>query len=245
MRILVDLHTHTVASGHAYSTVKEMAQAAGFRELEAIAVTDHGLNFPGGPHEYHFANLAAVPRYLSGVEILRGVEANIINSSGKIDMPTYLLDHLDVVIAGFHEGCGYISGTVEQNTEAMIAALQNPYVHFVSHPGNPDFPVDLEKVAYHAKMLGKALEINNSSFTISRQGSDSRCKQLLSYAKKYQTLLVINSDAHIFSAVGEVSAAVEAVQSAGVGTEQILNTSLNRLKNYLHKHKKIIQSISA
>lgn len=245
MRIAVDLHTHTIASGHAYSTIKEMAQAAGFRELEALAVTDHGLNYPGGPHEMHFANLTALPRYLSGVEILRGVEANIIDQFGRLDMPVSILSRLEVVIAGFHADCGYVAGTVEDNTKAMMAALDNKYVHFICHPGNPDFPVDLEKIAYHAKMTGKALEINNSSFLGSRPGSSPRCRQLLTYLKKYQTLLVLNSDAHIFSAVGEVAAAVEAVQSAGIKEEQILNTSLHRVKNYLQKHKKILQSVSA
>ncbi|ATW26259.1 phosphatase [Candidatus Formimonas warabiya] len=235
MYIRVDLHTHTIASGHAYSTVREMAQEAKMKGLEAIAITDHGLNFPGGPHEYYFANLTAIPRYLAEVEVLKGVEANIIEPSGKIDVPKYLLTGLDVVLAGFHEYCGYISGSVEENTDAMIGALNNPYVHFVSHPGNPDFPVDLEKIAYAASKLGKAIEINNSSFIHSRPGSDTRCRQFLGYAKNYQTLLVVNSDAHISTSVGEVGAALEAIVSTGIGPEQILNSSLERIRNYLNK----------
>ncbi|MDS1029215.1 phosphatase [Bacillota bacterium LX-D] len=245
MHIKADLHTHTIASGHAYSTVQEMAQAASSKGLEALAITDHSLNFPGGPHQYYFENISAIPGNLAGVEILKGVEANIVNTDGEIDMPDYLLRSLDLVVAGFHEKCGYESSTVEENTTAMLNALSKPYVYFISHPGNPKFPVNLEKLAFTAHKLGKAIEVNNSSFLRSRPGSVSRCKQLLEYAKKYQTLLVINSDAHIFTAVGEVNAAIEAVEQAGITSEQVLNASVERLHNYLNKHKNRLISILA
>jgi len=235
MQIKVDLHTHTVASGHAYSTVREMAHTARAKGLDAIAITDHGLNFPGGPHEYYFSNMTAIPRFLGEVEILKGVEANIIDSSGKIDMPKYLLTGLDIVIVGFHENCGYISGSVEENTDAMLGALNNQYVHFISHPGNPEFPVDLEKIAYSASKIGKAIEINSSSLHHSRPGSNSRCQNFLTYAKIYQTLLVVNSDAHIYSSVGDVEHALELIDHVGINQEQILNCTLTRIKSYLNK----------
>lgn len=238
MHIQVDLHTHTLASGHAYSTVREMAKAASIKGLDAIAITDHGLNFPGGPHEYYFANMTAIPRFLAEVEILKGVEANIIDPSGKIDVPKYLLAGLDVVIAGFHENCGYASGSVEENTDAMLGALNNSYVHFISHPGNPDFPVDLEKIAYSASKMDKAIEINSSSLHHSRPGSDARCRHFLIYAKNYQTPLVVNSDAHIYTSVGDVDQALELIANVGIKQEQILNSSLTRVKNYLYKTNK-------
>ena len=42
MEIIADLHTHTIASTHAYSTITEMVQAASAKNLYAIAITDHG-----------------------------------------------------------------------------------------------------------------------------------------------------------------------------------------------------------
>ncbi|MFW5991661.1 MAG: PHP domain-containing protein, partial [Halanaerobiaceae bacterium] len=53
MKIEVDLHMHTLNSGHAYSTITEMAKAAAGQNLKLIAVTDHGPLLPGGPHEYY------------------------------------------------------------------------------------------------------------------------------------------------------------------------------------------------
>jgi len=240
----VDLHTHTVASRHAYSTVKEMAEAAAAKGIKVMGVTDHGLRMPGGPHEYHFANLAAVPRYLMGVEILRGVEANIIDANGRLDMPVSILRHLDLVLAGFHEGCGYESGTVEENTRAMVAALHNPFVHAIVHPGNPDYPVDLERVVLAAKACGKALEINNKSFTTSRPGSKPNCLRLARLAKKYQLMVVINSDAHVFSSVGVCDEALEVAREAGLEPDQILNTSAERSLAYLAYHRSTSPNIT-
>ncbi|MBC7345768.1 MAG: PHP domain-containing protein, partial [Clostridia bacterium] len=118
MQIVADLHTHTVASGHAFSTVKEMAEAAAQQGLHMLAITDHGLAMPGAPHKYYFENLTFCPRFMFGVEILRGVEANIIDYDGNLDMPPELLDRMDIVLAGFHDATGYKKGGIEENTKA-------------------------------------------------------------------------------------------------------------------------------
>ena len=81
-----DLHVHTVASGHAYSTIGEIAVEAGRKGLRLVGMTDHGPALPGGPHPYHFAALRFVPETLHGVRILRGVEANILGP-GQLDLP--------------------------------------------------------------------------------------------------------------------------------------------------------------
>ncbi|MEJ2202017.1 MAG: PHP domain-containing protein [Desulfuromonadaceae bacterium] len=86
-----DLHIHTVGSGHAYSTIAEIAQEAARKGLKMVAMTDHGPALPGGPHAYHFAALRFVPEYLHGVRVLRGIEANIIGI-GQLDLDAALLD---------------------------------------------------------------------------------------------------------------------------------------------------------
>ena len=86
MKIVADLHIHTVSSGHAYSTVMENVRAAADKGLEMIAITDHGPAMPGGPHEYHFGNMQVLPDELFGVRILKGVEANVIDRAGNLDL---------------------------------------------------------------------------------------------------------------------------------------------------------------
>ena len=102
MKIRADLHTHTVASGHAYSTVEEIARAARKKGLKIVAITDHGPKMPDGPHNYYFYNLRALPEKMHGVRILKGVEANIISKNGQLDIDTALLASYEVVIASVH-----------------------------------------------------------------------------------------------------------------------------------------------
>ena len=86
IKLVADLHVHTIASGHAYSTVAEVIEAASQRGLEALALTDHGPSMPGGPYRYYFGNLFVIPEREKNVEILKGVEANIIGRDGTLDL---------------------------------------------------------------------------------------------------------------------------------------------------------------
>ena len=100
MRLLADLHTHSTASGHAYSTITELAAAASSRSLECIAITDHGPALPGAPGPIHFWNLGVIPIFERGVLLLTGVEANGVAGHGRIPAPC----HVDLGIrpAGKH-----------------------------------------------------------------------------------------------------------------------------------------------
>ena len=57
MDIKTDLHTHTLVSQHAYSTVIENVKYAAENGVEAIAVTDHAPGTPDGAHDWHFGCL--------------------------------------------------------------------------------------------------------------------------------------------------------------------------------------------
>jgi putative hydrolase len=211
--------------------------AAAEKGLKTVAITDHGLNMPGAPHWYHFSNMISLPRVLEGVEMLRGVEANILNLQGDVDMPENLMsDYLDIVLAGFHDETGYGGKSVKDNTKAMIAAIKNPYVHIITHPGNPKYPVDAEQVVLAAKEYNKALELNNSSFVV-RPGSFPLCNQFAEFARKHNILVSINSDAHICYNVGENARATEMALNAGIRRTQIINISARRVHQYLNWHK--------
>ena len=122
MKTLLDVHTHTVASGHAFSTLQEMAVAASEKGLKLLGITEHAPGIPGTCSPIYFRNLHVVPRRIYGVELLLGAELNIIDYKGTIDMGEEYFPMLDIRIAGIHSLC-YKPGTVEQNTEAMIGAI--------------------------------------------------------------------------------------------------------------------------
>ena len=105
MRYEVDTHAHTTASGHAYSSVREMMQAAGRKGLKALALTEHAMAMPGTCHEFYFSNYKVVPREWDGVRLLAGAEANIMDYKGRLDMPEGYLRKMDLVIASLHTPC--------------------------------------------------------------------------------------------------------------------------------------------
>ena len=71
-RFLLDIHTHTLVSGHAYGTIREMAFAASQQGLELLGISEHGPGIPGTCDPFYYLNLHVIPRFIYGVEILHG-----------------------------------------------------------------------------------------------------------------------------------------------------------------------------
>jgi putative hydrolase len=235
LKIVVDTHTHTVSSGHAYSTILEMAKGAADNGIEMFAITDHGPAMKGAPFLYHFGNLSVIPPEISGVKIIKGVEANIIDYSGHTDMPDEYLKKLDFALASFHDICIKPS-TVEDHTNALINVLKNPYIDAVAHPGNPTFSVDIDSVIRAAKEHNKLIEINNQSFIV-RRGCEINCKEFATKCKELGVRVVCGSDAHISFDVGKFDRILKIFEEVGMPEELILNTSVEKFEEYLKEKK--------
>ena len=131
MKIELDVHTHTVASGHAFSSMQEMAQAAAGKGLKLLGITEHSPGIPGTCDPIYFRNLHVVPRQMYGIELLLGAEINILDSEGNLDLDEFYLKILDLRIAGIHSLC-YKWGTPEENTHGMVQVVSNPYSIWMS-----------------------------------------------------------------------------------------------------------------
>lgn len=236
MQLIADLHVHTVASGHAYSTIEECAKAASTKGLKYIAICDHGPALLGGASLYYFWNLRVLPEEMCGVRVLKGVEANIINSNGEIDLTEEVLKTLDIVCVGFHPVCDFESRSAKENTKTLLKAMENPFIDIIVHPGNPYFPVETDKLVEAAKKYRIYLEINNSSFFI-RTGSYDKCFEIAKSAFAAGIDITINSDAHISGSVGNFSEAVELAEKAGFTSERVLNSSARRVKHFLDNRR--------
>ncbi len=235
MRIAIDTHTHSVASGHAYSTVDELARGVRSRGLEGFVLTDHGPGMPGGAHPYHFGNLRILPTVIEGVRFYRGVEANILDLQGRIDLEPYWAGRLDFVLAGLHEAC-FPPRDRAANTEALLAGLENPWVDAISHPGNPAFPIDIPAVVERAAALGKALEVNDSSFRV-RKGSSDNCLVLARACAEAGCPVVCGSDAHYWADAGRLDTAIETLLAAGVSEEQVVNARTDRFEAFVARRR--------
>lgn len=233
---VLDLHTHTIASGHAYNTLYEMVDSAAAKGLEMLGVSEHAPMLPGTCHPYYFNNYRVVPRDIHGIRLLLGCELNILDYQGAIDLEPVYLNGLDYGIASIHEPC-YTNGTISQNTEAYLGALKNPAVQIIGHPDDGRFPTDYDTLAAAAKEHGKLLEVNSSSLhpASHRIHAADNYRILLERCMHYGTAVIINSDAHCECDVGNHARAHTLLEELNFPEELVANTSIERLRPYIPK----------
>lgn len=229
MKDILDVHIHTTASRHAYSTFREVIDAAKKKNLELVGVADHAPSVPGAIHEFHFINFKVIPRDAYGIKIAMGSELNIIDYSGSTDLPAKILKRLDFAIASMHREC-IETGSVAENTAAIIGAMRNPHVVIIGHPDNPQFPADLDAIARAAADNGVLLEVNNSSYLPDghRIGSEDNAKLMLAACKKYGTKIIMGSDAHIELDVGNHALSQKVLAENDFPEELVVNTSAEK-----------------
>lgn len=229
----LDIHTHTIASGHAYGTIREMAAAAAERGLELLGVSEHGPGIPGTCDPIYFTNLSAVPRRLSGVEVIHGCEANVLDD-GSLSLPQWHLEKLDYAIAGIHLLCYHDAGA-ERNTDNLISCMRHEKVFFVSHPDSDKMPLQYERLVRAAKEHHVALEVNNSSLLRpkSRPGCVKNYREMLALCRRYEAPIIVSSDAHDPSAVGQFGTALALLNEAGFDEGLILNTDVGKFKRFI------------
>lgn len=240
MQMLGDFHVHTVFSGHAFSTLQETIAAARERGLKYLAITDHGPARPDGPTLDYFKNLNRQDtlHQLPGIQILIGVEANIVNTWGDLDMPDKLLHELDIVIAGFHNSTGYGGSSVSENTGALIKAMERNRMTVVAHIGDPRFPypVDLEEAIAAAAEHGVLVEINQSALHTWRTENVAHYERVLELLGTYRAPVLMSSDAHISYAVGVVSECERLLAEHGVDPLSTVNYSETMIQKYMLTH---------
>lgn len=227
MKLIADLHTHTLASGHAYSTVTENTAQAEKAGLTIMAITDHGPQMDDTPHLWHHHNLTCLPRKINNVFVLHGIEADIIDNKGGIDIDEDLAKKLDWIVASYHWG----EGTKSEITESYIRLLENPHVCCLGHTDSPHFDYDMREVCRACHQYGKAMELN-----VARIRDESRTdkrefyKKLLTVCAEEEALVVVNTDSHFWSTVGSFEPALKIISEVGFPERLLLNSDEEKIK---------------
>ena len=236
MNLKMDIHTHSVASGHAYSTVDENMRWAAEKGLELVALTDHAPGMKDTTGHAYFANLHVLPEKLHGVRLLKGIELNIMDFDGRVDMDERVLSRMDLAIASLHLPC-IAPGSRKENTAALVKAMENPYVHIIGHPGDPRYDVDYQEVFRQAKATGTLLEINNASLIPGgfRDGSQENVRNILRMSMEEGVPVVVGSDAHFYTGIGDFSHAQALLEELDFPAELVLNTDPEKFLGYLKK----------
>lgn len=234
MKTQLDVHTHTVASGHAYSSLQEMAQAAADKGLKILGITEHGPGIPGTCDPIYFRNMHCVPRQLYGIRLMLGAELSILNTNGDICLDEEHWRMLDLRIAGIHSLC-WEGGTMEENTEGVVKAMRNPFMQIISHPGDGTAELDFERLMQVSKETHTLLEINNHSLAPIRHKEVARPNNLtlLRLAKKYDTPIILGSDAHFSTMIAQYDNVMPLLKEVDFPDELIINYDVERFLNYL------------
>ena len=229
------MHTHTVASTHAYSTVLENVRYAEKAGLKAVAITDHTPGSTDGPHVWHFHNLKkALPRELFGVTIIFGAESSIIDYDGTIDFPESECKPLDWIIASIHRN-QLAKASPEEITKLYLGVAENPYVDMIGHCATTGYEFDYEKCLKKFKECGKIVEINESS--IKWKNTSDNYREVIRICKKYEIPVAVNSDAHFCGLVGGTELSFALLEEQDFPEKLIINSNWEKLKEFITARK--------
>jgi len=225
MHFTLDVHCHTISSGHAYSTASENAAYAASIGLTHIGIADHGPAMPGAPHVYYFGNMRVLPDEMHGVRVLKGAEVNICDLNGGVDLDADIMERMDFIIASLHRGV-VVPTNAADHTRAMVNAMENPLVSILGHPGDSWFDINYEAVVEAAARTHTIIEINNQTLNpISMRFSGKEPQQkLLELCVKYEVPVLASSDSHYHTRVGEMARAKEVILESGIRENLVLNT---------------------
>jgi putative hydrolase len=234
----IDLHVHTISTGHAMSSLSECVRAAEEKGVVAIAITDHGPNLKGAPQSAYFSVLCnVVPQMLGNIRIFKGIESNILDIDGAIDVPIFGRAGFDLVLAYIHPFTMYRDGGEKANTRAILSAFEkNSCIDILSHPVTSWFPVDVKEIVEKACAHGIAIELNENSLRNKRLDQE-KIKIMVETTLKACGKFAISSDAHIADDIGGDSRARGLVQKYNIPEESILNGTLDRVLDFIGSRK--------
>jgi DNA polymerase (family X) len=232
-----DLHMHTTATDGT-ATIREMAEAARERGLEYIAITDHSKRvsmargLDAARLRAHWDEIDKVRKEVRGIEILRGIECDILENA-TLDLDDQVLSEADWVIAVLHYGLQQPRDTIMKR---LLTAIQNPNVDIIGHPSGrlltrrQGADIDFELLLKAAADHGVLLEINAHP---SRLDLDD---VHVAAAKELGIPIVISTDAHSTAGLDVMQYGVEQARRAGLEKKDVANTrTLAQFKKLLRK----------
>lgn len=235
--VLLDIHTHCLSSGHgSHDTITDMARAAAGKSLQILGISDHGPATPRSAGSSYFRNLLLADKNKFGLDLLYGVELNILNADGDVDLEDSLIRALDYAFISMHLPT-FTPGTEASNTSAYINAMRHPGVRFLGHPDDGRFPVDYERLLAAAKENHVYPEINNASLMPDAYRTDGKrhSMQILTLCKKMSLPVLLSSDSHGTEHIGDMQYLFPLLEQCDFPPHLIINSSPALLRQILRQ----------
>ncbi|QDU46998.1 DNA polymerase/3'-5' exonuclease PolX [Symmachiella dynata] len=220
-----DLHMHTTATDGTAS-IADMAAAAKKRKLKYIAITDHSKRVTMAQGldakrlRAHWKEIDKVNAETSGIEILKGIECDILEDA-TLDLPDDVLAEADWVIAVLHYG---LKQPQDQIHKRLLTAIKNPHVSIIGHPTGrligkrPGAEMNMQEILKAAADHGVMMEINAHP---SRLDLDDVAAAA---AKDLGIPIVISTDAHATTGFDVLQYGIYQARRAGLEKKDVANT---------------------
>jgi DNA polymerase (family 10) len=226
LHIRGDLHMHSTWSD-GRDSILHMVLSARQLGYEYVAITDHSerswasrrllaVEVPLQREE-----IAAARSQASGIEVLHGVEVDIM-PDGSLDFDDDTLAGFDIVLASLHDASGDDGPRL---TERYLQAIRHPLVNIITHPANRSpalsngYDLQFDRLFEAAVETGTAMEIDGAPGHLDMDG------QIARRAAAVGVTIVINSDCHRAEALGrQMSFGIGTARRGWVGPESVLNT---------------------
>lgn len=255
MRLTADFHSHT---GYSDGSGSVAGQAARAKELglRALAVTDHGFSHRlSGLRRGQFQNYRediARAEKTYGVELLVGIEENVLGREGSLCLRPEELEALDVLLVGYHVMSrherfrdfwngwrGFLGkklgfrppkGLVSDQTRGYLETVKKNPVDILTHLNFRCYSDALE-VAKCCADYGTYIEISGRKPHLTDE-------ELCEIANKTSVRFVLDSDAHDPKKLGDVSLALSQIGRTGVPLSRVDNLDGRMPQFRLAEYKK-------
>jgi putative hydrolase len=228
MKIIADLHTHTLASGHGIDTIRTIGDYAVRKGLEGVAITDHGPGIAGGPDPIYFMSLKRMTQGIDlPIRIIYGVEDDVANRRGDLTLPEYVLQDLEIVLAGMHPFSWISNQSPTVKTDAVVKALGKGFVQVFTHPVNTYFDIEIDSVIEAGAANDVAMELNATKL-----GERSVVIDYLEKCARQNASIVVNSDAHLGEEVGNFAESLDLLRAIDFPENLIVNRSRESIEAF-------------
>ena len=237
--ILADLHVHTIASIHAYSTLRECLIEAKEHNMEYLAITDHYYNEGSLVQRKNEINcMCYLEEWVTpnryGIKVIGGGEFNLNHEVFKKDRlmkrlhwrllgtHSWFVDRkettLDQLYQYFVDGIGFCNAFA--HIEREISELDHK-----AHAGGLDEPTKkfLTDMVHLAKENNIYLELNEGTLARHKVDDIERLEFWLRLAKENGNFISLGTDAHYCELIGNFRRSIVLLNKIGFPKERIIN----------------------
>ncbi len=233
-----DTHIHSTFSD-GMNTIEEIVHSSEELGYEWIIICDHSksLKVAHGLDEKELQKKISEIKKVSNrtkLKIFCGTEVDIL-SDGSLDYSDEILAQIDFVIAAIHTG---FKQSEEQITDRILRAMENRYVHAISHPTGrillkrDSYKVNISKIIEAAKRYNVLMEINAYPDRLDLNDINTK------YGKENGVKFCIGTDAHSIKHLNYISYGINVARRGWLERKDVVNTmSAKEIEKYLNFKK--------